>query len=56
MDADITVFDESKLREGEPDQEMSFGIEKVYINGINVLNGDMLDTEAMKHSGRAIKS
>ena len=54
--ADITVFDESKLREGEPDQEMSFGIEGVYINGINVLNGDMLDTEAMKHSGRAIKS
>ena len=54
--ADITVFDESKLREGEPDQEMSFGIERVYINGINVLNGDMLDTEAMKHSGRAIKS
>ena len=54
--ADITVFDESKLREGEPDQEMSFGIEKVYINGVNVLNGDMLDTEAIKHSGRAIKS
>ena len=54
--ADMTVFDESKLREGEPDQEMSFGIEKVYINGINVLNGDMLDTEAIKHSGRAIKS
>ena len=54
--ADITVFDESKLREGEPDQERSFGIEKVYINGINVLNGDMLDTEAMKHSGRAIRS
>ena len=54
--ADITVFDESKLREGEPDQEMSFGIEKVYINGINVLDGDILDTEAIKHSGRAIKS
>ena len=54
--ADITVFDESKLREGEPDQERSFGIEKVYINGINVLDGDILDTEAIKHSGRAIKS
>lgn len=54
--ADITVFDESKLREGEPDQERSFGIEKVYINGIKVLDGDMLDTEAIKHSGRAIKS
>lgn len=54
--ADITVFDESKLREGEPDQERSFGIEKVYINGIKVLDGDILDTEAIKHSGRAIKS
>lgn len=54
--ADITVFDESKLREGEPDQERSFGIEKVYINGINILDGDILDTEAIKHSGRAIKS
>ena len=54
--ADITVFDESKLREGEPDQEKPFGIEKVYINGINVLNGDILDTDAIKSSGRAIKS
>ena len=54
--ADITVFDESKLREGKPDQKMSFGIERIYINGINVLNGDMLDTEAIKNSGRAIKS
>ena len=54
--ADITVFDESKLREGEPDLERSFGIEKVYINGIKVLDGDILDTEAIKHSGRAIKS
>ena len=54
--ADLTVFDENKLREGEPDQEKSFGIEKVYINGINVLDGNLLDSEAIKHSGRAIKS
>jgi N-acyl-D-amino-acid deacylase len=54
--ADITVFDESKLRDGITDQEQSFGIEKVYINGINVLDGDVLDTEAIKHSGRAMRS
>ena len=54
--ADLTVFDETKLRAGEPDQEKSFGIEKVYINGIKVLEGEVLDTEAIKHSGRAMKS
>ena len=54
--ADITVFDENKLRDGNPDQEQSFGIEKVYINGIKVLDGDILDTEAIRHSGRAMRS
>jgi N-acyl-D-amino-acid deacylase len=54
--ADITVFDEAKLRNGKPDQERPFGIEKVYINGIKVLDGDVLDAEAIKHSGRAIRS
>ena len=54
--ADLTVFDERKLREGQPDLEQSFGIEKVYINGINVLDNDVLDTEAIKHTGRAIKN
>ena len=54
--ADITVFDETKLRNGEPDQERPFGIEKVYINGTKVLDGDVLDTEAIRHSGRAIRT
>ncbi|MBR5211622.1 MAG: amidohydrolase family protein [Bacteroidales bacterium] len=54
--ADITVFNENKLRDGNPDQEQSFGIEKVYINGIKVLDGDVLDTEAIRHSGRAMRS
>ena len=54
--ADLTIFDEAKLRDGEPDQERSFGIEKVYINGIMVLDGQTLDTEAIKHSGRAMRS
>jgi N-acyl-D-amino-acid deacylase len=53
--ADITVFDENKLRNGVPDQECSFGIEKVYVNGINVLDADTLNYDAIKHSGRAIR-
>ena len=54
--ADLTVFDETRLRDGIPDQERSFGIEKVYINGIKVLDNDILDTEAIKHSGRAMRA
>ena len=54
--ADITVFDETKLRNGQPDRNQSFGIEKVYINGVNVLDGEALNTEAIRHSGRAMKA
>ena len=54
--ADLTVFDESKLRNGTPDQDAPFGIEMVYINGTRVLNGEVIDTEAIKHSGRAMKN
>ena len=54
--ADITVFNESKLRDGIPDQESSFGIEQVYINGIKVLEGNAIDAEAIKHSGKAMKN
>ena len=54
--ADLTVFDETKLRNGQPDMEKPFGIEKVYINGIKVLDGNVLDSEAIKHSGRAMKA
>lgn len=54
--ADITVFNEDKLRNGQPDQEKSFGIEKVFINGVKVLENEMLDAEAIKHSGRAMRS
>ncbi len=53
--ADITVFDEAKLRNYNPEQESPSGIEKVYINGINVLDGPTLNTEAIQHSGRAIR-
>lgn len=54
--ADLTVFNELKLRDGEEDQGHSFGIEKVYINGVNVLDGERIDSEALLTSGRAIRS
>ena len=31
-------------------------VEKVYINGVNVLDGDVLDTEAIRHTGQAIRN
>lgn len=52
--ADLTVFNEAALKAAVPDQERSFGIEKVFINGRLVLDGEQLDHEALKTSGRAI--
>lgn len=53
--ADLTVFDEDALRNGVPDQEKSFGIEKVFVNGRLVLDDGELDETALKTSGRAIR-
>ena len=53
--ADLTVFDEEKLRRAVPDQEKSFGIEKLFINGKLVMDGGELDEEALKTTGRAIR-
>ena len=52
--ADLTVFNEEKIRKTPPDQEKSFGIEKVIINGKLVLDGGKLDGEALKTTGRAL--
>ena len=52
--ADLTVFDEEALKNGVPAQGRSFGIEKLFINGALVMDGERLDTEALKTSGRAI--
>ncbi len=52
--ADVTVFDEEALKAAIPDQEKSFGIEKVFVNGHLILDGDRLDAEAAAHSGRAM--
>ena len=53
--ADLTVFNEDEIKKAVPDQERSFGIEKVFINGKNVLDGDRLDIETLKTSGKAIR-
>ena len=53
--ADLTVFDEGVIRKSIPDQEKSFGIEKVFINGQLVLDADRLNKEILKTSGKAIR-
>lgn len=54
--ADLTVFDEEALKNGVPDQGKPFGIEKVFINGRLVLDGECLDTQALRSTGRALRS
>ena len=53
--ADITVFNEEEMKNGVPDQYRPFGIKRVIINGRTVLDGDKLDEEAIKTSGRVIR-
>ncbi len=52
--ADLTVFDEEELKAAQPDMEKSFGIRRVFINGIQVLEEDKLDEAVFKTAGRAI--
>ena len=52
--ADLTVFSEDELKSATPDQKKSFGIHKVWINGKAVLDGEALDHECLKTSGRSI--
>ena len=54
--ADLTVFDEAQMAAATPDQTKAFGISRVFINGKQVLSDGMLDTEALKTSGRALPS
>ena len=54
--ADLTVFDEDKLKNSMPDQSKAFGIERVYVNGKLVINGDVLDETAFRTAGRCIRA
>ena len=53
--ADLTIFDEGALRDAIPDQQRSFGIRGVFINGVQVLDGERLDENALRATGRAIR-
>jgi len=53
--ADLTVFSEEELAAATPDQEKSFGIKKVWINGQLVLDEQELNEQALQTSGHAIR-
>ena len=53
--ADLTVFDEQALRDATPDRSQSFGVERLFVNGVQVLDRGKLDEAALKTSGRAIR-
>ena len=53
--ADITIFDEDKLKHGTPNVCEPFGIETVYINGRRVLDGGNLDEDAFMTAGHAMR-
>lgn len=53
--ADLTAFCEEELKNAVPNQKKSFGICKVWINGTAVLDGETIDPELTKTSGRAIR-
>ena len=54
--ADLTIFDEAEMATALPDQEKPFGIRRVFINGKEVLKDGVLDKEALKTSGQAMRS
>jgi N-acyl-D-amino-acid deacylase len=54
--ADVTIFDEDKLKYGTPDKGESFGIETVFINGNKVLDAGALDETAFMTAGHALRS
>lgn len=53
--ADLTIFNEEELKYGMPDQQNSFGIKKVFINGKLILDDKSLDKVTLRTSGSAIR-
>ncbi len=43
------------LKSATPDQSKAFGIERGYVNGTLVLNGEQLDETAFAAAGRAMR-
>ena len=54
--ADLTVFNEETLRQGQEDCGRSFGIERVFINGVPALEDGALNESALRASGRALRA
>lgn len=54
--ADLTVFQEEALKSAKPDQGKSFGIERVFINGRQVLYDGLLNEPALRCAGRAMRT
>ena len=46
---------EEELKKAIPNQKKSFGIHRVWINGKAVLDGESLDRELTKNSGKAMR-
>lgn len=53
--ADLTVFDEEEIRNAQPDREKAFGIKMSVINGVPVLENGVLDAQALRTTGRALR-
>ena len=53
--ADITVFDEKVLKESERDRTCSFGIDRVFINGKEVMADGNINKDLLRNAGRAIR-
>ncbi len=53
--ADLVVFNEEALCNATPDQSHSFGIERVFINGGEVLADNNLDVERLRTTGHALR-
>jgi len=54
--ADITIFDETKLKHGTPDRNEPFGIEMVFLNGRRVLDQGVLDEGVFRTAGQALRA
>ena len=52
--ADLTIFDEQELK-NSMEQQKTFGIKAVYVNGKLVIDGENLQTDLVKTAGKAIK-
>jgi N-acyl-D-aspartate/D-glutamate deacylase len=46
--ADLTIFDETELKNGKPDQLKAFGITSVYVNGKRVMNNGVVDQRRLR--------